>query len=221
MRELRKLWWLLDTSDITLRARYIRSAANVWADRLSRERDPSDWSLDRGDIDAAQRAWGLCSVDRFASANNALLPRFNSLLHDPRAEAVDAMAQSDESWARERNWCHPPWHMLGDVAAKLRASGAAAIVVAPSWRSESWYQELLELSAAVRVLPSQVAPPRSRFAPPPRGTGVRRGWSATLFHVEGRPLGRTPAPALPTASRRAAPLARAPLWRPRAPLCPP
>jgi hypothetical protein len=43
MRELRKLWWIMDIHDIALRAKYIRSAANVWADRLSRERDATDW----------------------------------------------------------------------------------------------------------------------------------------------------------------------------------
>jgi hypothetical protein len=37
--ELRRLWYLLDTNDIHIRPRYIRSAANVWADALSREVD--------------------------------------------------------------------------------------------------------------------------------------------------------------------------------------
>jgi hypothetical protein len=40
--ELRKLWELIDTNNINIRARYIRSAANVWADRLSRETDRDD-----------------------------------------------------------------------------------------------------------------------------------------------------------------------------------
>jgi hypothetical protein len=45
MDELRKLWELIDTDNINIRARYIRSAANVWADRLSRETDKDDWQL--------------------------------------------------------------------------------------------------------------------------------------------------------------------------------
>jgi hypothetical protein len=36
MTELRRLWYLLDTNDIHIRPRYIRLAANVWADTLSR-----------------------------------------------------------------------------------------------------------------------------------------------------------------------------------------
>eukprot|EP00873_Tetraselmis_striata_P037585 jgi/Tetstr1/457849/TSEL_004251.t1 len=43
--ELRKLWHLPDIHDISTRHRYIQSAANVWADRLSRELDDADWQL--------------------------------------------------------------------------------------------------------------------------------------------------------------------------------
>jgi hypothetical protein len=42
MAELRRLWFLLDTNDIHIRPRYIRSAANAWADTLSREMDSED-----------------------------------------------------------------------------------------------------------------------------------------------------------------------------------
>jgi hypothetical protein len=45
MTELRRLWFLLDTNNIHIRPRYIRSAANVWADTLSRELDTEDWQL--------------------------------------------------------------------------------------------------------------------------------------------------------------------------------
>jgi hypothetical protein len=45
MTELRHLWYLLDHNDIHVRPRYIRSAANVWADTLSRELDTEDWQL--------------------------------------------------------------------------------------------------------------------------------------------------------------------------------
>eukprot|EP00873_Tetraselmis_striata_P015817 jgi/Tetstr1/436081/TSEL_002675.t1 len=42
MAELRKLWYLLDSNGVHIRTRYIRSAANVWADRLSRHLDSDD-----------------------------------------------------------------------------------------------------------------------------------------------------------------------------------
>eukprot|EP00873_Tetraselmis_striata_P019837 jgi/Tetstr1/440101/TSEL_028459.t1 len=46
MAELRKLWYLLDSNGVHIRACYIRSAGNVWADRLSRHLDSDDWQLD-------------------------------------------------------------------------------------------------------------------------------------------------------------------------------
>eukprot|EP00873_Tetraselmis_striata_P041684 jgi/Tetstr1/461948/TSEL_007026.t1 len=42
MAELRKTWDLMDTHGINLSVRYIRSAANIWDDRLSREVDCDD-----------------------------------------------------------------------------------------------------------------------------------------------------------------------------------
>lgn len=43
MKLLRSLWWVLDTHNIELHAKYIRSAANIWADNLSRDLDLDDW----------------------------------------------------------------------------------------------------------------------------------------------------------------------------------
>ena len=43
MSELRKLFLLTDENDIRIRTQYIRSAANIWADKLSRETDTLDW----------------------------------------------------------------------------------------------------------------------------------------------------------------------------------
>jgi hypothetical protein len=45
MDEFRKLWELIDTNNISIRARCGRSAANVWADRPSRKIYTDDWQL--------------------------------------------------------------------------------------------------------------------------------------------------------------------------------
>jgi hypothetical protein len=42
MNELRRLWYMLDCNNIHIRPRYIRSAANTWADKLSRHLDSGD-----------------------------------------------------------------------------------------------------------------------------------------------------------------------------------
>jgi hypothetical protein len=75
MGEQRRLWCLLDTNDINLRSRYIRSATNDWADKLSRHLDNDDWKLDPvlfAEIDAR---FGKQYIDRVAFALNTLLPR--------------------------------------------------------------------------------------------------------------------------------------------------
>jgi hypothetical protein len=45
MSELGKLFLLMEENDIKLKTRYIRSAANIWADKLSKETDTSDRHL--------------------------------------------------------------------------------------------------------------------------------------------------------------------------------
>ena len=110
MAELRKLFWILDVNDIHLRTRHIRSAANVWADRLSRRFDCGDWRLSREEFSYLDRRYGPHSVDRFATNLNTQLPVFNSSMHCP-----DVSARSlAPLWCRQcRLRCHkrPPRHL--------------------------------------------------------------------------------------------------------------
>jgi hypothetical protein len=138
MTELRRLWFLLDTNDIHIRPRYIRSAANVWADTLSRELDTEDWQLNPRIFEHLQHRWGPLAIDRFASILNAQLPRFNARWRDPLCEDVDCLHLSDTAWRRENNYCNLPWSALPALAAKLAQSQAAATVVAPYWPNKTW-----------------------------------------------------------------------------------
>eukprot|EP00873_Tetraselmis_striata_P001518 jgi/Tetstr1/421782/TSEL_012685.t1 len=139
MAELRKLWYLLDCNSVHTIARYIRSAANVWVDRLSRHLDSDDWQLDPVMFAKLEAMWGAYSVDRFASALNAMLPRYNAAWLDPGCEAVDSLHLSDAEWRRENNYCNPPWPLLPDLVQKLHQSGEAATVVAPRWEGKVWH----------------------------------------------------------------------------------
>ncbi|KAK3246227.1 hypothetical protein CYMTET_44229 [Cymbomonas tetramitiformis] len=139
MRRMRRLWILLDLNDIELQARYIRSEANEWADRLSRDKDLDDWRLNRRWFQWAEREWHRHTVDRFASELSAQLPRYYAQWHDPGCEGVDSLAFS---WLGEVNWVSPPWSLLDEVAHKLREEGCAATVVAPYWPGQMWFQQL-------------------------------------------------------------------------------
>eukprot|EP00873_Tetraselmis_striata_P016563 jgi/Tetstr1/436827/TSEL_025605.t1 len=104
LAELRRLWCLLDSHGIHLRARYVRSAANVWADRLSRHLDSDDWQLDLLMFSEQESRFGPHSIDRFASALKTLLPRYNAAWLDPTCKAVDSWHLPDADWRRENNW---------------------------------------------------------------------------------------------------------------------
>ncbi|KAK3277631.1 hypothetical protein CYMTET_14377 [Cymbomonas tetramitiformis] len=148
VRRMRRLWSLLDLNDIELQARYIRSEANEWADRLSRDTDIDDWKLNRRWLDWAQTEWGECTVDRFASEISAQLLRYYAHRWDPHREGVGALAYN---WGGENNgintargengWINPPWGLLDEVAHKLREEGAGGTVVAPYWPGQSWFRE--------------------------------------------------------------------------------
>jgi hypothetical protein len=146
MDELRKLWELNDTNNISVRARHIRSAANVWADRLSRETDMDDWQLRPRIFTYLDSMWGPYSIDKIATQGNYQLPSYNSRWRDPTSEAVDCLHLPDNLRTAETNWCNLPWTLLPDLVEKLRQSSAKATVIAPHWPAKQWYQLLSKLS---------------------------------------------------------------------------
>eukprot|EP00873_Tetraselmis_striata_P005540 jgi/Tetstr1/425804/TSEL_016183.t1 len=137
---------LVDSHGIHLRARYIRSAANIWADRLSRHLNSDDLQLDPLMFADMESRFGPHSIDRLASAVNTLLSRYNAAWLNPTCEAVDSLHLPDADWRRENNWCNAPWPLLPDLVQKLRQSGAAANVVAPRWEGKAWHQALTEMA---------------------------------------------------------------------------
>ncbi len=179
MRRMRRLWILLDLNDIELQARYIRSEANEWADRLSRDRDLDDWRLNRRWFQWAEREWHQHTVDRFASELSAQLPRYYAQWHDPGCEGVDSLAFS---WLGEVNWVNPPWSLLDEVAHKLREEKCAATVVAPYWPGQMWFQQLEAMADEVVILPRG----RDLFTPSRLGGSELLGassWDGIMFRI--------------------------------------
>ncbi|KAK3267043.1 hypothetical protein CYMTET_24372 [Cymbomonas tetramitiformis] len=168
MRRMRRLWLLLDLQDIELQACYIRSEANVWANNLSRCEDLDDWRLNRDWFVWANKQWGPCTVDRFASEISAQLSRYYAAWKDPKCEGVDSLTYD---WRGENNWVNPPWALLDEVAHKLLEEGAAATVVAPYWPGQSWFRELEALATEVVIMPRR----RDLFTPSRRGGSEQVG----------------------------------------------
>ena len=82
MCELRILFLLIDEFDIKIKTTYIRSAANICADGLSRiKNNSSDWKLKSSNFGRLKKLMKLCgpvSIDRFTSFENKQTPRYNA-----------------------------------------------------------------------------------------------------------------------------------------------
>jgi hypothetical protein len=103
----------------------------------------------------ALRLGGPISVDLFATASNALVPRFFSRTAEPDAEAVDALAQPD--WATSRcPGCHllhretcfvfPPRALLERTIAKARSDGLRGVWVVPFAVTDPMWPTLMAAS---------------------------------------------------------------------------
>eukprot|EP00854_Cymbomonas_tetramitiformis_P019537 gene19537-biopygen20164 len=91
---MRRLWILLDLNDIDLSARCIRSEANEWAERLSRDGD--DWCPNRRWFRWAEQEWHRRMVDHFASELSVQLPQYYAQWPDTgRSVLGDHISVSD------------------------------------------------------------------------------------------------------------------------------
>ena len=182
--ESRDLYALASQHNWTLSARHVPGVENVLPDQLSRRLDRSDWQLNPALFDLANQLWGPHTVDRFATSVNKLLPRFNSALPQPGAEAVDAFTQS---WSDENNWINPPWRLISRVLNKIRRDRAQATLVLPVWTAQPWWPLLTKMLTAPPIplgrvqgtflpsLPTAELPEPSRYP----------HWRAALFRVDG------------------------------------
>jgi hypothetical protein len=137
MDELRRLWCLLDTNNINIIAHNIMSTANVWADKLSRHLESDDWRLDPVLFAELDMIFGHHSIDRFDSALNILLARYNAGWKDPTCEAVDALHLPDNEWRRESNWCNPLCPLLPNLVQKTTTGRRSGYRSRPSLDRES------------------------------------------------------------------------------------
>ena len=103
--------------DCEIRPLYIRSAENKMADYFSRLASPRDYHIDQSVFDEIMSTVLQCTVDAFASAATARLPRYWSHAPEPGAEATDAFLQW---WEPEIVWAHPPPWVLPQVVQLLR-----------------------------------------------------------------------------------------------------
>jgi hypothetical protein len=131
-----ELFWLCLSHNIELDLAWIPRELNQWSDDLSKQTDSSDWTVSDWFWNDIQHSFGPFFCDRFASAENALLPVFCSLVHCPEVYYVNAFARD---WSDGKSWCHPPVDLIGEVIDKVKRDRAQATVLVPFWPSAWWW----------------------------------------------------------------------------------
>lgn len=152
MAELRVLHALCERDGVHLRASHLPSAVNYAADRLSRSRDSTDWSLSDRAFRRLEATYGPHTLDLFASSLNRKCGRYYSATADPGTEGVDALRHN---WAGENCWANPPFQLLPWVVDKIVRDAATVTMVAPVWKAQGWWHRAVEASRAWELLPPE------------------------------------------------------------------
>lgn len=154
MAELRRLHVVVAVLALTLKATWLPSVANGWADALSRMRDSSDFRIGATLAARLDRLFGVPTVDPFASATNTLCARFFSRAFALGCEGADAFS---EDWGGAVNlWIYPPLSDAGRVVETIRADGATETVVLPVWQAQPWWGDAVAAAQQAFLLPNTV-----------------------------------------------------------------
>ena len=84
--------------------------------------------------------WGPQAIDRFASYDNSLLPRFNSKFASPGCTGDDALVQD---WSGENNRVYPPVGLVMNAVLVLTACSGRGTLIIPEWPSALFWPLLL------------------------------------------------------------------------------
>lgn len=125
--EVRRLYTVAQRRGITLDAEWIPTADSVWADRLSRTKESTDWSLDPNSFNVLDFLYGPHAVGRFPTT---LPPSVGSPASGP--------ATPYPSWTSANNWVNPPLSSIPQVLDLHKQQRVTAKVVVPVWRAQAW-----------------------------------------------------------------------------------
>ena len=152
----REIWLLCIPKNIWLSATHIPGIKNEAADRLSRKfSDSTEWQRNPFVFKQLIQLWKKPEIDLFASRNNYQFTPFVPWHADPEALAIDAFCLS---WKNKFVYLFPPFSMLSKVLQKLQEDQAQGILVAPLWKTQTWFPKMLHMLIAkesVAVAPQQ------------------------------------------------------------------
>jgi len=204
--EVRRLY-VAQRLGVTLDAEWIPTAENVWAERLSRTKDSTEWRLTPTFFGVLDSLYGPHVVGGFPILH-ATLPSSST---PASVRCPNATNPPDWRWTRANNWVEPSFYRIPLVLELIKQQRATATVVAPVWRAQPWWQPALLQADEVCYLPRRAGVP---FRGADGAPGLRSHWRvrALLFIRGGRAL--PPRPGKVRQRQTAStPLATAPAWR--------
>ncbi len=154
MAELRVLLQLLESLNITLLPKYMRSELNP-ANEFSRLTNRDEWrlqpSVQRMLLHKVASLVGApVTLDAFACHQSRVCPRYASLLSEQAALASDGLALD---WRHEVVWLNPSWALLPNIIGKLATERPAGVLIVPCWTTQVWWSSLIDLVGLELDLP--------------------------------------------------------------------
>ena len=121
---------------IRMEPEWVPREQNQLADYYSRLVDFDDYRLNPAIFEWLNSVWGPYTIDRFASAHNAQLGRFNSRFGTPGSEAVDTFTCD---WSGENNWWFPPVCLVPRTIRHAQRTKAFGTLIVPQWLSAPFW----------------------------------------------------------------------------------
>ena len=160
----------------------VSGVRNWRADQLSRLESTYEWRFHPNIFHLIDRQWGPHQIDRFASMMTAQLETYNSLYWDLYTSGVNALAQKD--WKSLNNFVNAPFNLLPQVMDIIEKQEATAMVIAPMWESQVWFQKL-KTHLVDYPIPLPVSP-RTLLRSGPRAEPLKnRGWRLFAWRLCG------------------------------------
>ena len=173
----RVLRWV-EQLNIVLMPQFVPGRNNVVANALSRPNQVigSEWMLHQEVFNWLRERWPV-TIDLFASSLSHRCSVYFAPLSDPMAAGTDAMIQS---WDSLQAYAFPPFAMISQVLAKVRASQSLELMlIAPFWPQRPWFPELLELL----ILPPLPLPSRWDLLRQPHTRRFHQNLSMLRLHA--------------------------------------